>query len=573
MRKFFPFLEWMGDVNRQTAKADFLAGLTGAVVVLPQGVAFAMIAGMPPINGLYTAMILPIVAALFGSSRHLISGPTTAISIVVFSAVSPYAVPGTPEFVQIAIVVTLVAGVIQLLLGLARLGNLVNFVSHTVVLGFTAGAALLIGVSQLKHVMGISVTRGASFMQTLSELALQVANTNLAVFGVGISTLIIAILIRKFSVSLPYMLIAMILGSLIAWVIGYDNGITTVGELPSGLPPFGIPNLGVNDLTHLVENSFAIALLGLIEAVAIGRSIATKSGQRINGNQEFIGQGLSNIVGSFFSCYAGSGSFTRSGVNYSAGAQTPLAGIVAALLLVIIVLFVGPLAAYLPISVMGGIILLVAYNLVDFHAISKIIRTSKRETTVLLITFIATLTLELEYAIYLGIIFSLVFYLNRTSQPRFVTLAPDEKERRRMFRNPEKFPHVQVCPQLMVRRIEGSLFFGSVEFVSVKMDELYRRPEKHLLIVANNINLIDISGAEYLVHEIQKWRKKGKEIYICGLKLRAREFLQSGGFWDEIGAAYIFEQKGEAIEKIFARLDKSICANCESRIFHECKNI
>jgi len=562
----------MGDVNSQSARADLMAGITGAVVVLPQGVAFAMIAGMPPINGLYTAMVLPVVAALFGSSRHLISGPTTAISIVVYSAVSPYAVPGTPEFVKIAVVVTLVAGMIQLLLGIARLGNLVNFVSHTVVVGFTAGAALLIGMSQLKHVMGISVTQGASFIQTITELTQKIGTTNLYVFLVSTSTLGIALLLRRINKSLPYMLLAMVVGSFMAFFVGHDKGVSVVGELPRGLPPFEIPDFHLEEIVKLVENSFAIALLGLIEAVAIGRSIATKSGQKIDGNQEFIGQGLSNIVGSFFSCYAGSGSFTRSGVNYSAGAQTPLAGVFAAVILMIIVLFVGPLAAYLPISVMGGIILLVAYNLIDFHAIKKITKTSLRESIVLLITFIATLTLELEYAIYLGIIFSLVFYLDRTSQPRFVELAPDEKLKRRMFRNPALHEHVQSCPQLMIRRVEGSLFFGAVESVSAKMNELFRRKEKHLLVVANQINLIDVSGAEYLVSEINKWRKNGKQIYICGLKLRAREFLKAGGFWEEIGSDFMFEQKGEAIEKIFPLLNVDICATCHVRVFNECKN-
>ncbi|MCP4459150.1 MAG: SulP family inorganic anion transporter, partial [Cytophagales bacterium] len=506
MRNYFPFLNWIGELNARTIRSDLLAGFTGAIVVLPQGVAFALIAGMPPINGLYTAMILPIVAALFGSSKHLISGPTTAISIVVFSAVSPYTTQGTPEFVQIAIVVTLVAGLIQLALGLARLGALVNFVSHSVIIGFTAGAALLIGASQLKHLLGIEVSNGASFGQTLWQLGSGISQTNMYVLTVGLVTLIFAIIIKRLYKPAPNMFLAMIIGSIVAYYIGSEHGIATIGELPTGLPPFSMPIIDLQQMKGLFPNAFAIALLGLIEAVAISRSIATKSGQRIDGNQEFVGQGLSNIVGSFFSCYAGSGSFTRTGINYSSGAVTPMSAIFAAGLLMIIVSFAAPLAAYLPIPAMAGIILLVAYNLIDFHHIKKILRTSKRESSVLLITLIATLTLELEYAIYLGILFSLIFYLNQTSNPRFVEIAPDDLTKKRMFRNLAKYSHIKPCPQLMIYRVEGSLFFGAVESVADEMHALFNRKENHLLIVANNINLIDTSGAEFLENVVKKWR-------------------------------------------------------------------
>ena len=573
MKNYFPFLSWIGELNARTLRSDLLAGFTGAIVVLPQGVAFALIAGLPPIHGLYAAMILPIVAALFGSSRHLISGPTTAISIVVFSAVSPYAIPGTPEFVQIAIVVTLIAGLIQLALGLARLGALVNFVSHSVVIGFTAGAALLIGVGQLRHILGIEVFRGASFGQTIWRLGDGIGDTNMYVLIVGLVTLISALLIKRIHKRLPNMFLAMIIGSVVAYFMGSEQGIATVGELPKGLPQFSVPNIDLQQMKGLFPNAFAIALLGLIEAVAISRSVAVKSGQRIDGNQEFVGQGLSNIVGSFFSCYAGSGSFTRTGVNYSSGAVTPMSAIFAAGLLMVIVLFAAPLAAYLPIPAMGGIILLVAYNLIDFHHIKKILKTSKRESSVLLITLIATLTLELEYAIYLGIIFSLVFYLNQTSKPRFVEIAPDDQTRKRMFRNLAKHSHVNSCPQLMIYRVEGSLFFGAVESVADEMHELFNRKEKNLLIIANNINLIDTSGAEFLENEVKKWRASGKQIYISGLKLRAREFLQKTGFSEEMGAENFFENKEEAVDEIFPRLDQEVCKGCEVRIFRECERV
>ena len=312
MHKLFPFLSWISEVNSKTLTNDLVAGATVAVMALPQGVAFAMIAGMPPVYGLYTAMILPIVAAFFGSSRQLITGPTLPISIVVFSAVSQYAEPTTQEFVEIAFTITLMVGIIQLILGLVRLGALVNFVSHTVVIGFTTGVALLIATNQLKYFFGISITHGASFTKTWYEIIYHIDETNAYVLTVGASTLLLAIFIKKIHKMIPNMAIAMVLGSLISYFIGDGHNIDTVGELPKGLPGFTVPIPDVSLWQDLFPNAFAIALLGLIGAVAVARSIATRSEQRVSGNQEFVGQGLANIVGSFFSCYAGSGSFTRS---------------------------------------------------------------------------------------------------------------------------------------------------------------------------------------------------------------------------------------------------------------------
>ena len=325
LQSIFPFLIWFKQVTRQTIKADLLAGLTGAVIVLPQGVAFATIAGLPPEYGLYTAMVTPIVAAIFGSSFHLVSGPTTAISIVVFSAVSHHAVPGTPEFLSLALTLTFLAGVYQLAFGLARLGTLVNFVSHTVVIGFTAGAAILIATSQVKHITGINIAKGESFLHTWISLFSGIGQTNLYLLAIALITLVVAITAKKIMPKAPNLLIGMVAGSLVAlYLKGFTTEIKLVGEIPAHLPPLSLPDFSLTTIKMLAPEAFAVALLGLIEAVSISRAIATKSSQRINSNQEFIGQGLSNVAGSFLSSYAGSGSFTRSGINYEAGAKTPM---------------------------------------------------------------------------------------------------------------------------------------------------------------------------------------------------------------------------------------------------------
>ncbi|MCK5336111.1 MAG: sodium-independent anion transporter, partial [Gammaproteobacteria bacterium] len=322
LQSVFPFLQWFKLVTKDTLKADLIAGFTGAVIVLPQGVAFATIAGLPPEFGLYTAMVTPIIAALFGSSRHLISGPTTAISIVVFAAISNHAEPGSAEFISLALTLTFLAGVYQLAFGLARLGSLVNFVSHTVVIGFTAGAAILIATSQMKNILGVHIAKGESFFHTWLDLWHEIGNTNYYILIVAVTTLISALLIKRFFPKTPNLLIGLIVGSFVALSFsGSDANIQLVGEIPAHLPPLTLPDFSFASIKMLAPEAFAVALLGLIEAVSISRAIATKSNQRIDANQEFIGQGLSNITGSFFSSYAGSGSFTRSGINYASGAK------------------------------------------------------------------------------------------------------------------------------------------------------------------------------------------------------------------------------------------------------------
>jgi SulP family sulfate permease len=573
--RWLPFLRWFQLVNAETVRADVLAGLTGAVIVLPQGVAFAMIAGLPPEYGLYTAIIPPIIAALFGSSYHLISGPTTAISIVVFSTISPLAEPGSTQFITLVLTLTLIAGVFQLALGFARMGTLVNFVSHTVVVGFTAGAAILIATSQMKHFFGVEIPRGESFAHTLMELVMKVPESNLYVVAVALTTFLSAIAFKKLLPRWPNMLLAMIVGALLALVLGAEeHGIRLVGELPGQLPPLSSPDFSLATLKELAPGAFAVALLGLVEAVSIARSVASKSHQRIDGNQEFIGQGLANVIGAFFSSYASSGSFTRTGVNYTAGARTPMAAITAAVSLALILLLVAPLTAYLPIPAMAGILLLVAYNLIDWHHIHSIVHTSRAEAGILATTFFATLFLELEFAIYVGVMLSLVMYLSRTSRPKITTMAPDPNEVTRSMVNTARVP-VDQCPQLRIVRMDGSLFFGAVDHASGQFRNFTEEsPEqKHILLLCHSMNFIDVAGAEWLMQEANRLKQHGGGLYLCNPKDSVCEFLRKSGLVDAIGEENIFDSKSEAVQSIFLKLKRETCRRCERRIFQECQSV
>jgi len=573
LKAIFPFLHWFRFITRESLKADLIAGLTGAVIVLPQGVAFATIAGLPPEYGLYTAMVTPIIAALFGSSFHLVSGPTTAISIVVFSAISNHADPGSAEFISMALTLTFLAGVYQLAFGLARLGSLVNFVSHTVVIGFTAGAAILIATSQMKHILGVHVMKGDTFLHTWMAIFSEIGDINYYLVTIAIITLVSAIAIKKKLPKFPNLLIGMVIGSLLAFFLkGQTDSIKLVGEIPAQLPPFSSPMFSFETVKMLAPEAFAVALLGLIEAVSISRSVATRSSQRINASQEFIGQGLSNIVGSFFSSYAGSGSFTRSGINYEAGAKTPLSAIFAALILMVIVLLIAPLTAYLPIAAMGGIILLVAYNLIDVHHIKTILKFSKSETTILLTTFLATLFLELEFAIYLGVLLSLVFFLAKTSTPNIESMAfdePPEVKPRKLINILEK--PVKQCPQLKIIQIDMSIYFGSINHIQKRINQIVDHERiHHILIVGSGINFIDLSGAEALVSESKRLAAQNGGLYFVGLKPSVYEFAAKTCFITNVGADHFFDSKTDAIRMIYRRLDREICKTCPSQIFKEC---
>lgn len=570
--RLLPFLQWLPLVNLHSMRQDFMAGLTGAVVVLPQGIAFATIAGMPVQYGLYTAMVTPIIAALFGSSRHLVSGPTTAISIVVFSSISQYAVPGTPEFVQLTLTMTFLAGVYQFSFGVARLGALVNFVSHTVVIAFTAAAAILIATSQVKHVLGLELERGQSFAHTWYEVFLHAAQSNGFVFIIALITLFVALLSRFYSRRLPHLLLGLIVGSTLAYFMGAEaHQIKLIGKIPAHLPPLSTPEFSLQTVRMLAPQAFAVALLGLIEAVSIARSVATRSHQNIEGNQEFIGQGLSNMVGSFFSSYAGSGSFTRSGINYDSGAKTPLSAIFAALILMVIVLLISPLTAYLPVAAMGGVILLVAYNLIDFPHIKEIFKTNRSETAIFLVTFFSTLFLELEFAIYIGVLLSLVIFLAKTSKPNITLLAPDDSEKRRPLINVETHP-LQQCPQLKMLRIDRAIYFGSVSYLQGKLQEIESSTgSKHILLVASRVNYVDMAGGEMLVREAHRLQSLGGGLYICGLKAELWQFFAESGFLKTIGTKYFYANKAQAISAIQKQLDDEVCKQCNKRIFRECQ--
>ncbi|OJW99658.1 SulP family inorganic anion transporter [Thiobacillus sp. 65-1402] len=572
LRPFTSFLGWWPRVNRDTTRADLMAGLTGALVALPQGVAFATIAGMPPEYGLYAGMIPAIIAALFGSSWHLVSGPTTAASIVLFSVLSPHAEPGSAHYVSLALTLTFMVGLIQIVMGLAKLGTLVNFISHSVVTGFTAGAAILIATNQVKHFTGLAIPRGSSFADTWTHVFTRADEIELAIVATGLFTLLLGIAVKRWLPKLPYMIVAMLGGALFGNVLGMKLGIAlpTVGALPASLPPLSAPNFDAGSVRAVASGVIAVTLLALTEAVSIARALAARSGQHVDGNQEFVGQGLSNLAGAFFSGYVATGSFNRSGVNYAAGAKTPLAAMLAGVFLLVLVLFVAPWAQYLPNTAMAGILFLVAWGLIDFDEIVHTLKSSRQESAIMAATFAATLFLTLEEAIIIGVLLSLAIYLSRTSKPGVRVRVPNPHSAKRKFMDAG---HIAQCPQLRFVRIDGSLFFGATSHIreALAAQDQAAPGQKHVAVVAHGINFIDLAGAHYLAEEAERRRGLGGGLYFIRTKDTVQEQLAESGALKAIGGGNLFDSKTEAIAAITPRLDPEVCRSCRARIFRECQ--
>jgi sulfate permease, SulP family len=569
---FFPFLAWRHRVNRQTLRADVLAGLVGAVMVLPQGVAYATLAGMPPEYGLYGAMLPAIVGALWGSSWHLMSGPTNATSLMVFATVSALAAPFTPTYVALVLTLNLMVGLMKLGLGVARLGSLVNFISTSVVIGFTAGAGLLIIGAQLRNFFGIDVPQEASFIAGIRDVVTHLGETRPPVLAVGAFTLVAALAGRRWFPRVPYMLTGIVLGALLAYLLsllGIAN-VPTIGALPSAVPPLSMPDVTPGTWQTLAPIALALTVIGLSEAISSARAVALKSGQRIDGNQEFIGQGLANIVGAFTSSYPTSGSFNRTGANYEAGARTPLACVFSAILLLVILLLIRPLAGFLPVASMAGVLFIIAMGLIDVRAMRRLWRTSRADALTLAVTFVATLTIRLEVAILVGVLVSLLVYLNRATHPHVVRVAPDPAQQRRFRRIREETP---LCPQLDMLRIDGALFFGSVEHIRDEIDaaRATRPATRHLLLIGTGINLVDSAGAELLANLASSLRDAGVELYLCRMRPDVVALLERGDYLGTIGRDHVFATKEQALSVIYRKLDAAKCAACMARIFEECQ--
>lgn len=503
-QRLLPFLRWLPQQNRASVRRDLLVGLSGAILALPQSIAYALIAGLPAEYGLYAAIVPVLIACLWGSSWHLICGPTAAISIVLYAAVSPMAVPGSGDYITLILLLTFLGGVFQWLMGMLRFGALVNFVSHSVVIGFTLGAAVVIALGQLPSLMGLDLDSQTTALKTAQSLWQHVGEVDLPSLLLGLGTLLAGLVIKLLRPRWPALLTSLIGASLLAtlWPAMFGH-VARVPAFVGQLPPLSpVPLLDLELILRLLPGAVAVGMLGLVTSLSIARSLSIRSEQLIDANQEIRAQGLSNMVGAWFSGYLSSGSFTRSGLSYDAGAQSPLAGVFSALWVALFAVAGAQLIAHIPIPAMAGSILLICWGLVDHRAIRALYRVSRPEFVVMLLTFFATLLLELQTAIYAGVLASLFFYLKRTSQPRVQQSQEGEAD---------------------VLRVGGSIFFGASHYLQVR---LQRCQAVEVVIDARQINFIDYSGVEMLHQEARRLNRQGRSLTLRRARPQVIEELQ-----------------------------------------------
>jgi SulP family sulfate permease len=566
-------VEILRTYRRRDLLADLIAGATVGIVLLPQGLAFALLAGLPPEMGLYSAIVASIVAALWGSSNHLQTGPTNTASALTLSVLLPIAAPGSPAFIAAAGLVAIMAGILRLAMGLARLGVLVNFVSDAVIVGFTAGAGGLIIASQISTLIGVKSTPAQDLFSLLITLAPQLPSTHLPSLVLGLITIALLILLRRIPSRYPLSLVGIVVAGVGAWLFGMEaQGIKVIGAIPNHVPPITIPELmNIGLVGQLSTGALAIAAIGLVEATAIARALSSNSGQRLDSNQEFVGQGLANIAAGLFSGYPCSASFNRSALSFRTGARTPIASAFAGGFVLLASLLFAPAVAHLPRVVVAAELILAASSMIDQKRMVRIWRGARGDAAIMLVTFLATLLLPLQFAVLIGILMSLGYYIMQTSAPQVLPVLPDS-----MFRHWVHQPSRPNCPQLAVVDVLGDLYFGAVGHVE---DTILRMmaanpQQRFLLLRMHSVQRLDISGIHVLENILRAYRARGGDVFFVRVREPVLELMHSTGFYELLGSDRILAEDA-AIGHIFYKiLDPAVCIyECELRAFRECQNL
>ena len=576
------FGPWVRQLSAQTLRADLVAGVLGALLVLPQGFAFAALAGLPPEYGLYTAIVPCVIAALFGSSWHVVSGPTNANSLALFAMLAPLAVVGSPAYIQLALAVTVLVGLMQWLIGALRLGSIANFISPSALRGFTSGAALLIALHALTDVFGLAAPAGHGTRALLVHLGEQLGALRPAALMVAACTIVVVLVARRVLPRWPGMLLGLVAGTALAAALNnaspwpQSGNVAVVGTIPAIWPRFSMPSVHIESLPDLLSIAFALTIVALGQSISIAKLVAARSGQAIDANREFRGQGLSNIVGGFFSSYVSCGSLNRSLPNLEAGARTPLAAVFASLWLLLLLAFTAPLLALIPLPAIAGLLLVVAWSLLDVPGWRRLWHDGRDDFAIAAATALATVTIRIEMAIVLGTFLSLVVYLHRTSRPYMRVMGFDNSAAARPFVvRADVLAPLPECPQLKMIRMEGEVYFGAVPHVADQLRDMRAAPDaaKHLLVMAKSMNFIDLPAAELWRTELQTRRVAGGDLYFHRPRPPVLDLWERVGFTQELGRDHIFPTKRIAIATIFERLDRGVCGRCRVRVFQECGSL
>lgn len=574
MERILPFLTWLRGYDRKTFTSDLIAGLTVAVVLVPQSMAYALIAGLPPVYGLYAASIPVIMAALFGSSAQLATGPVAIVAFLTFVSLSGFAKPGEEKFIELAILMAFLVGLIQLSIGVFRLGFLVNFVSHSVIVGFTNAAAIIIMTTQVPAILGIKIEQKELIFQNIYEIIINIPKTNPYTLAVGIASIVIIVGLRKINKNFPSALLAVVLFTTLSYFFAFESyGIKVVGDIPKGLPFPSMPTIDLELLDSIVGKAFIVALVGFMEAYAIAKFIASQTKQKIDVNQELIGQGLANLVGSFFKSFPVSGSFSRSAVNFQAGAKTGMANIISASFVIATIFFVAPLLYYLPRAVLSAVVITAVVSLIKPGYFVHLWKTNRYDGISAITTFALSFIMKPDYAIFIGMFLSLSLFLWRSLYPRIVRMSRDPVSK--TFVNAET-NNIPTCPQIEIVRPEASFYYANTENILTEIKEIAEQKPalKHLVIDCESVNYMDGTALDALSDFLEDMRKRGVNLVFVNVKAPVEEVMRRSGFLEKLRKENILPSKGYALSHLFKSIDHEYCSRvCPHALFNECYTV
>lgn len=550
IKKLIPILEWLPNYKISSLRGDCIAGITVAIILIPQGIAYALIAGLPPIYGLYCALVPQLVYAVFGSSRQVAIGPVAMDSLIVATGVSTLALTGSDSYISIAILLAFMVGGIQFLLGVFRLGFIVNFLSKPVITGFTSAVALTIGINQFRNLFGVNIVQSDQIQYVLESIWYNIVDFNAHTTVIGLVSIITIILLRKINKKIPSALIVVVFGILVMHYFGDEfNDVSIIENIPSGLPTFSFPELDISQIRELLPIALTLVMVGYLETISIGKSLESKQDEyKIRPNQELIALGLSNLIGSWFKAYPSTSSFSRSAINQESGATTGMASLISVLMVVITLLFLTPLFYYLPNTVLAAIIIVAVFGLINVKETLFLWKANNLDFWLLVATFFSTLLFGIEYGIIIGVGLSLIVLIFRTSRPYVVELGkvPDSD----FYRNKDRFSEVLIDKEILVFRFDSQLFYANASYFIEILDMMVENKGAHLKLIvldAESINRVDSTGVEMLKERIRFYQKKDILFYFAGVKGPVRDHLFRGKILDLITLDHFYMRVNGAV--------------------------
>ena len=537
LERWIPLAASLRGYQRETLKQDLVAGLTTGIMLIPQAMAYAMLAGLEPIVGLYASTVPLVLYAVFGTSRQLAVGPVAMISLLVASAVAPLAGGDVAAYAGLAGLLALMVGVIQLSMGVVRLGFLVKFLSHPVIAGFTSAAALIIGLSQLKHVLGVPLERSHHVHEIILQAIEHAGETHLITLGISVASIATLMVLKKYAPKFPRFLLVVAGGALAVWGFGLDTmGVAIVGSVPEGLPTPALPPMEMDSVMALLPMAITISLVAFMESISVAKAFARKEGLEVDPNQELKGLGLANLAAGVLQGYPVTGGFSRTAVNAQAGAKTGIAALITAFLVVVTLLFLTPLFYFLPKGVLAAIIMTAVLGLIDVAEAKHLYKVSKSDLAMMALTFVATLTLGIEQGILLGAATSLLWFIWNTSKPHVAELG--QLDGTNVYRNVKRNPDALVRPEVLAVRIDGPLYFANAGFLKTTLAELvdgHGEALEAVVLDAKAISSIDASGAGFLQDWVTDLQGRGLQVWVAGMRGPVRDVLEAAHVVELIG--------------------------------------